>query len=134
MTSPLLSFDFVIMILSSYRAYKLQRTVDDSNILTNIMHINFYLLIVFYWLFLFIFVMCIFVNDDACTFMLLYLHFYYSNCVDTSAGRLLVPGGNIRPVVRISALTWLTRYIYHWNLQFLNNVIIIEMKVLLPQS
>ena len=26
----------------------------------------------------------------------------------------------MRPVVSVSALTWFIRYIYHWNLQFLN--------------
>ena len=30
-------------------------------------------------------------------------------------------------------LTWFIRYIYNWNLQFLNNVIINKSKVLLPQ-
>ena len=34
----------------------------------------------------------------------------------------------------VSALTWFIRYIYYWNLQFLNNVIINETKVLLPQA
>jgi hypothetical protein len=133
-TSPLFSFDFVIMIFSSYREYKLQRTVDDANILTNIMHNNFYLLIVFYWLYFSSFLQCaFFVNDDAWTFMLLCLRFYYYHCVDTSAGGLLVHEDIIPPVVRISALTWFTRYIHHWNLQFLNNVIIIKTKVLLPK-
>jgi len=44
--------------------------------------------------------------------------------VNTSAGGVLVPEGIIRPVVSASALTWFIRYIYYWNLQFLNNVII----------
>jgi hypothetical protein len=30
--------------------------------------------------------------------------------------------------------TWFIRYIYYWNLQFLNNVIINKTKVLLPQA
>jgi hypothetical protein len=33
----------------------------------------------------------------------------------------------------VSALTWFIRYIYY-NSQFLNNVIIIKTKVLLPQA
>ena len=37
----------------------------------------------------------------------------------------------LRPVVSVSALTWFIRYIYYWNLQFLNNVIIDKTKVLL---
>ena len=52
--------------------------------------------------------------------------------VDTVAGELLVPEAIIHPVV--SALTWFIRYVYYWNLQFLNNVIIIKTKVLLPQT
>ena len=54
--------------------------------------------------------------------------------VNTSAGGILVPEGIIRPVVSASALTWFIRYIYYWNLQFLNNVIINKTKVLLPQA
>ena len=37
---------------------------------------------------------------------------------------LLVPEGIILPVVSTSALTWFIRYIYYYNLQFLNNLII----------
>ena len=48
-------------------------------------------------------------------------------------GRLLVPGG-ICQVVSASTLTWFIRYIYYWNLQFLNNIIIKKTKVLLPQA
>ena len=33
-----------------------------------------------------------------------------------------------------SALTWFIRYIYYWNLQFLNNVFINKAKVLLPKA
>jgi hypothetical protein len=54
--------------------------------------------------------------------------------VNTSAGGVLVPQSIIRPVVSASALTWFIRYIYYWNLQFLNNVIINKTKVLLPQA
>jgi hypothetical protein len=43
------------------------------------------------------------------------------------------PRGIIRPVVSASALTWFIRYIYYWNLQFLNNVNVNKTKVLLPQ-
>jgi len=41
--------------------------------------------------------------------------------------------GIIRPIVSASALTWLIRYILYRNLQFLNHVIIIKTKVLLPE-
>ena len=54
--------------------------------------------------------------------------------VNTSAGGVLVPESIIGPVVNASALTWFIRYIYCWNLQFLNNVIINKTKVLLPQA
>jgi hypothetical protein len=60
--------------------------------------------------------------------------FYYYHWVDTSASGLLFPEGIIRPVVSVSALTWVIRYIYYWNLQFLNNVIINKTKILLPQA
>jgi hypothetical protein len=51
-----------------------------------------------------------------------------------SDGGLLVPEGIIRPVVSAWAQTCLSRYIYYWNLQFLNYVIINETKVLPPQE
>ena len=54
--------------------------------------------------------------------------------IPTSAGELLASYGNTRPVVSASALTWFIRYMYDWNLQFLNNVIINKTKVLLPQA
>jgi hypothetical protein len=47
---------------------------------------------------------------------------------------LLVPEGIILPVVSASVMTWFIRYIYYWNLQFLNHVIIIKTSVLLPQA
>ena len=59
---------------------------------------------------------------------------YIYDWVNTSAGGVLIPKGIIRPVVNASALTWFSRYIYYWNLQFLNNVIINKTKVLLPQA
>ena len=40
----------------------------------------------------------------------------------------------IRPVISVSALTCFIRYVYYWNLQFENNVIIIKIKVLIPQT
>jgi hypothetical protein len=43
-------------------------------------------------------------------------------------GGLLVPLGIIHPVVSASALTWFIRYIYYWNLPFLNSVIIIKTR------
>ena len=33
-----------------------------------------------------------------------------------------------------AVLTWVIRYIYYWNLQFLMNVIIIQTKILFPQT
>jgi len=53
--------------------------------------------------------------------------------VDTSAGGVLVMEGIIRPVVKTLSLPWFIKYIYYWNWQFLNNVIINKTKVLLPQ-
>jgi hypothetical protein len=44
------------------------------------------------------------------------------------------PEDIIRPVGNDSTLPWFIRYIYYWNLQFLNNVIINKTKVLLPQA
>jgi hypothetical protein len=52
----------------------------------------------------------------------------------TSDGGLLVPESITRPVVSVSSLVWFIRYIYNGHLQFLNNVIIIKTKVLLPQA
>jgi hypothetical protein len=37
-------------------------------------------------------------------------------------------------LVNVSALLWFIRYICYWNLQFLNNVIIIYTKVFLPHA
>jgi len=55
------------------------------------------------------------------------LGFYYYHFVNTSAGGLVViPDGIIRPVVSVSALSWLLRYMHYWNLNFLNKVIIIK--------
>jgi hypothetical protein len=59
---------------------------------------------------------------------------YYNHWFDTCVDGLLVFDSIIRPVVNSSALTWLIRYIYYWNLQFLNNVIIIKTKVYLPRE
>jgi hypothetical protein len=63
-------------------------------------------------------------------FCLLVVNFGFWLLVDY----LLVPEGIIHPVVSAKALTWFIRYIYYWNLQFLNNVIINKTKVLLPQA
>jgi hypothetical protein len=46
----------------------------------------------------------------------------------------LVPETINRPVVSVSALTLFIRYIYYRNLKFLNNVVMIKTKVLLPQA
>ena len=62
----------------------------------------------------------------------IYLHFYYYHLVDTSAGGQSVPEGIIRLVVSASVLTWFIRYIFYWNLQFINNVIINKTMVLIP--
>jgi hypothetical protein len=51
----------------------------------------------------------------------------YVLSLDTTAGGLFVPEGIIHPVVSVSTLTWFIRYIYYWNLQFINNVIIIKI-------
>ena len=42
----------------------------------------------------------------------------------------------IRPLVSVSVLTWyiIYRYIYDWDWQYLNNVIIIKTKILLPRA
>jgi hypothetical protein len=60
-----------------------------------------------------------------------YLSFYY-HWVDIAASGQLVPEGIIGPVVSASALAWFIRYIFYRNLQFLNHVIIIKIKVFLP--
>jgi hypothetical protein len=46
---------------------------------------------------------------------------------------ILAPEGIIRPVVSASVLTLFIRYIYYWDLHFLNNIIINKTNVLLPQ-
>ena len=63
-----------------------------------------------------------------------YLRFYCYHWVDTTAGGISVQECSIRPVVSASALPRFIRYIYYWNLHFLNNVIINKTKVLLPQA
>jgi hypothetical protein len=73
-----------------------------------------------------------------CKHIPLYIFYFLSipryHWIDTSAGELLVTEGIIHLVVSDSALTWFIRYIYYWNLQFLNNVIINKTKVPLPQA
>ena len=66
---------------------------------------------------------------------------YFSNSMDisgqrveTSAGGLLVLQCIIHPVVGALAMAWFMRYIYNWNVQFLNNVIVIKTKVLVHQA
>jgi hypothetical protein len=49
--------------------------------------------------------------------------------VDTSAGGPLVPEDIIRPEVSVSALTWFIRYIYYWNLQFLNMQLLSKLRI-----
>ena len=55
------------------------------------------------------------------------VRFYYYQWVGTSGGRLLAPEGIIRPVVSVLALTWFIRYIYYYNLRFLENVNVIKI-------
>jgi hypothetical protein len=43
------------------------------------------------------------------------------------------PRGYHSPSSQCFELTWFIRYIYYWNLQFPNNVIINKTKILLPQ-
>jgi hypothetical protein len=40
----------------------------------------------------------------------------------------------MKKVVSVSALKWIVRYIYYWNLHFLNNIIIIKTNAILPQT
>jgi hypothetical protein len=54
--------------------------------------------------------------------------------ITITGGGLLVLEGIIRPVISASALTWLIRYIYYRNLQFLYNVIINKTNILLLQA
>ena len=54
--------------------------------------------------------------------------------LNASTGGLLVPEGIIRPVASDASLTWLIRYIFYWNLQFLNHEIIIKAMVFFPQA
>jgi len=61
---------------------------------------------------------------------ILFLRFYYYHWVDTSAGGLLVPEGIIHPIVGVSALTWLIKYMETYSLI---HVIINTTKVLLFQ-
>ena len=46
----------------------------------------------------------------------------------------LAPDSIFSPVASGSALTWFIRYILYYNLQLLNDLIIIKTKVLLPQA
>ena len=61
------------------------------------------------------------------------MSFFY-RWADNSAGWLLVLDDSNHIVVSVSALTWFIIYIRHLNLQFLDNVIIIKMYVLLTQT
>ena len=63
-------------------------------------------------------------------YSILYQHFYYYHWVDTSAGKLLVPEGIIRPVVSAAALTWFITYF----VQFSNHIINIKTTVLLHHT
>ena len=49
-------------------------------------------------------------------------------------GGLLVTEGIIRPVVPVSTLTWVIRYIYYCNLLIPKTKIIIKTTFLLPRS
>ena len=52
-------------------------------------------------------------RNVSCTLNLKSTSILLSDWVDTSAGRLLVPGATIHPVVSASALTWSIRCIYY---------------------
>ena len=72
-------------------------------------------------------------GNTSCAFYLI------STFLLLSLGRYLCwwtvsPDSIIRPVVCASALTWFRRYIFYRNLQFVNHVIMIKTKVLLPQA
>jgi hypothetical protein len=120
---------YCIRILYIYIFFKLTFILHQNIVyifffkLTFILHQN----IVFKYHFLTI-------DKDSTHSFIWYLRFYYTRWVDITAGVLLVPEGIIHPVITVSALTWFIRYIYYWNLQLLNNVIIIKTKVLLPQT
>ena len=66
---------------------------------------------------------------------ILFLRFYYYHWVDTFAGGLLVPDGIIHPVVGVSALTWLIKYMetYSWIHMIINttNVLLFQPYVTL---
>jgi hypothetical protein len=53
--------------------------------------------------------------------------------IEASPGGLLDSDGIICSLVSDSTLAWLIKYIYCWNLQFLNNVMINKTNVLIPQ-
>ena len=57
--------------------------------------------------------------------------FFFRNA---SADGLLVPKCIISPEVVVLTTTWFIRFIYYRKLQFLNCVIMIRTKVLLPQT
>jgi hypothetical protein len=57
----------------------------------------------------------------------------YYDWVDASPDRLFVPESTIHPVDGVSPPTWFLRYIYYWNLQFLNYMIINQTNINLPR-
>ena len=86
-----------------------------------------------------------------CRFVLLSFFFWLLRCLSFFNLRLLITPlasssfsfqqgvykhSLIHPIINFSAPTWFVRYIYiyHWNLQFLDNVILIKTKVTLPQA
>ena len=68
---------------------------------------NLYVL-VFFNVYLIIIASPVISNLKKENYRLYYLRFYYYHWVDASADGLLVPEGIIRPIVSVSALTWLT--------------------------
>ena len=54
-----------------------------------------------------------------------YLRLDFNHCVDIFDGELFIPQGIIRPVVRASVQKLFIRYMYVWNVLFLNNVIFV---------
>ena len=63
--------------------------------------------------------------DNKYTRMQVILQNYYYHLMCLWCG-LLVLGGFIRPVMRVSTQTWIVKY--YWTLQFRNNVINIKTK------
>ena len=73
----------------------------------------------------------LFLKRFVCTilYILDIFDIYDAIWVDTSAGGLIVSESIINPVVSVPALTWFIIGNYHWNVQFLINIMIIKAKL-----